>query len=145
MKNGQYTFYVIQQRRRAEGEWLKLESPIKPIPEEERHDWSNCSPEFWGCSLNPHTKNYKPSHIAADKEWCECKVATGNCGWWTLKYAIEALKRVRQDDADGMYDSRDTYGKTEQLVRHEFRIVKIQLTYEYISEPLTVEDVVQAV
>lgn len=146
MKNGQYTFYAVQQRTHSKGGWLKPNSPLQPVPAQEC-EWHCCGNDYWGYSTNPHVgtgNNWIAAHRRADKEWFDCQRATGQHGWFTLKYALAALKRLRKHDSEGHYNYRDTYGKLCQEVRHEFRIVKITLTYQRNIEPLTVDDVVEA-
>jgi hypothetical protein len=140
MKNGQYTFYTVQQRLRARTDWLKPLTPLILVPDQE---WKGCGDGYWGRSVNPHIgrgNNWRPANRAADTEWWNCYQATGIYGWFSLKYAIAALSRCRQHDNEGLYDICDIYGDIEQVQRHEFRIVKIALTYQKTVEPLTVDD-----
>lgn len=145
MKNGQHTFYVIQHRVTAKGGWLKPDSKLVPVKKSD--EWSLCGADYWGRSTNPHIgtgNNWRPANPTADKEFHQCNNDTDCYGWYTLKYAIAALKRCRQHDAEGMYNTMSTYGNLEQEVRHEFRIAKVQITFQKSIEPLTVEDVVAA-
>lgn len=144
MKNGQYTFYAVQQRLQSQSDWLKPDGPLNPVQECEWH----CCGEYWGRSTNPHVgkgNNWHPANRAADTEWWDCQLATGQHGWFSLKYALAALRRCRKHDNEGLYNSRGTYGTVAQSRRHEFRIVKITLIYQKTVEPLTIDDVVEVI
>ena len=148
MINGTYTYYVIQQRQKAKGKWLKLESKLEVIPEEDRGDFGNCGSDYWGRSTNPKIgsgNDRRPKNKIADKQFYECYNATGQYGWWDLKYAVAALDQVTKDDEGGMYNSCDGYGKLCQHIRHEFRVTKVTLVYKREFSAITPDDVLQAI
>lgn len=144
MQDGDYTYYSVQHRRAHESPWLKPDKPLKAVKREEK-DWGTCGGDYWGRSVDPHIgkgndwrSKYKPS---ADDFWA-VRSATGTSGWRSLKFAARALKRLRKDDAEGLYDTRDTYGKLSRAVRHEFRIIKVHTTQE--TKVITVNEIVDA-
>ena len=145
MRNGTHIIFCIQQRQSKKGAWLKLDSELKPVPKKD-NDWSTCGDDYWGRSTNPLKKggNWERKFPDADKQWQDAYNATGTHGWYDVEYAIAALKRIRDDDNNGMYDSIDGYGKRHQVIRHEFRIVKMVLTYHLEVTPATIEDLVES-
>ena len=148
MINGTYTYYVVEQRRKAEGKWLKLDSKIAIIPEKDRGEFSSCGSDYWGRSMNPRIgsgNERRPQNRASDRQFYECYNATGQHGWWDLKYAAAALDRVVKDDEGGMYNSYDGYGKFHQHIRHEFRVTKVTLVYKREFSAITPDDVLQAI
>lgn len=147
MENGQYTFFVIQHREIARSEWAKPEDGIQPIPILSSADWNCCGDDYWGRSTNPHIgtgNRWRPANQRANDEWFQCRSDTGMHGWFTFKYAVAALNRCREHDAKGWYNTFGTYGTLEQVVRHEFRIAKVKMTFEQSIEPLTIEDTIAA-
>lgn len=124
-KEGKHEFYTIQFRTVGKNKWLDLDSSIKPVDYEE---WHYCS---WGQSCDPHIgtgNNWRAKNQKAHRQWHDLSMATGYHGWYDMKYAIAALKRLREDDSNGVYDSFDGYNKRHQRVRHEFRIVKLTIS-----------------
>lgn len=154
MRNGTHVVYCIQYRTFASGEWLKLDSKIKELPEygtvkfpkSAKTQWSVCG-EHWSRSMIPHVgtgDQHRPLNQKAYDQFRDTYRATSYHGWWDAKYAIAALKRIKQDDEKGEYDSRDGYGKLHQRIRHEFRLARLELTYQKKIEPISVDELVEA-
>src|SRR4051794_15643827 len=108
MTDGTFTIFVLQHRTIAKSPWLKPDEPLIPEPDQE---WTFSSNDFFGQKTNWDV-------------WCK----TGKSGWWTVEEAKEQLSHVRFRDKNGDYDSFDTYGKRHQACRHQFRIVKLELS-----------------
>ena len=116
-----FEIYKIQHRRRAEGEWLKVDSPLKEVEQEE---WSFSCWDTFGASFDPWksygVRKYPKISAHVHRLWSK----TGLKGWTKLEYAEAALQRVIKDDNRGKYDS-EHYGRKCQVLRHHFRIVKV--------------------
>ena len=124
MRDGKFTFYTIQHKRIAESPWLKPMEPLLPC---EGKEWVFSSFDYFGASFDLHAgtgNDWNSIDKVASNELHDVWSKTSDHGWWSLKYAIAALKQVRKDDAKGKYDTRDSYGRHEAAVRHRFRIVK---------------------
>ena len=147
MKDGKFTYYTIQCKRVAESPWLKPKEPLVPIKDKE---WAFAS--FDHFSFDPHKwektesggVDWKALCQEASDELHDVWSKTGNHGWWNLKYAIAALKKVRKDDANGKYDTRSTYGEHCAAIRHKFRIVK-QTVYQKTEIIHLHKDVLKAI
>ena len=128
MHDGIHIYYTIQARVTATSPWLK-KNPIKPI--KKKGEWGFSSFDSFGLSMCPHIgagNSWRPKNQKADDECGGVWSMTSSRGWWTLKYAVQALKRLRIDDFKGMYDTCDEYRKGHQSVRHEFRIVRMTVS-----------------
>lgn len=108
MKDGNYTIYVLQCRWAAETPWLKPDEPLVETPDKE---WMFASKDFFG---------YSADHSV----YCQ----TGWSGWWYIDEARRELSTVRNRDEEGDYDCKDNYRKKCRGVRHQFRIVKLELS-----------------
>ena len=118
MKDGRWVYYHMEHRKVAEGP-VREEGPMKPCRD---YAWAWSSWEYFN---NAMTSNQEPPNLEAADVYNK----TGNHGWWTLRYAIQALKRLRNFDKKGRYDSRGFLGnKVIKRVRHEFRIVKMTVS-----------------
>jgi len=149
MINGTFTYYVIQTRTIfSSSKSVVSKCDLRRlIPESKRHEWISCGADAWGRSMNPHVgegNNWRPKYPLADKQWYECKRQTGWNGWFNVNYALSALKRVRKDDDEGMYDAKSSYGKKEGVIRHEFRIVKVVQVYQRDETELTIDDLLES-
>jgi hypothetical protein len=127
MKNGIYTVYCIQSNLISESPWLK---PNDPLVEVKSESWAFCG-ERWCTSLNPYIgckpKDSKASK--ADEQWRSVYENVGLYGWFDIKMAYSAIKRVQKDNDNGVYDSFDGYKHHNQARRYRFRIVKIDQTF----------------
>ena len=132
MDNFDVEYYTIQYRVSAEGPWLKPKT--KPKPLKKKDDWGFAS--FDNFSLNPLLRKQKryvddPYYYkwpAAEQEVNDIWQKSGEKGWYSLKFAVRALKWVREQNALGKNDYFDTYRNKCQSIRHEFRIVKVRYT-----------------
>lgn len=124
MQEGEYQFFVIQHRKTHQSPWLKRE-PLEPVDDE----WHMSSWEFIGHCVDPW-KNDKPIYTESYNEVYDVWRHTGDRGWWTLKLARQAIKRLQKASQEGKLDMLDGYRKHCQSARYEFRIVKINLAYK---------------
>ena len=67
---------------------------------------------------------------------------TGGSGWWTLKYAVLAMRRLSKGSQAGKLNYKDGYNKVTQAVRYEFRIVKISVSKKV--ELISANDLIEA-
>jgi hypothetical protein len=128
MKDGNYIYYTIQHRSVSRSPWLKPEEPLVPATIQQ---WCFSSWDHFGASLDPHTGTGNEWHAvdkAASNEIHTVWSLTGSNGWWTLRFAIAALKQIRKDDSKGKYDCFDSYKNHQQAIRHEFRIMKLTVS-----------------
>lgn len=136
MEPGIYTIFCLQFRTTEKSPWLKPKEKRERV---ERDEWGWCGRDYWGRSTNPHIgtgNDWRPRNKAMSDDAAATFRATDHFGWTKREYANTALKTARKDDDAGMYDSRDTYGHHEQSVRHEFRIVRLEITYNQIVLPV---------
>jgi hypothetical protein len=138
MRDGTFTYYTLQHRRTHTSPWLKPQDKLKSVKDKE---WDFSNWDVFGLTAEPwHGKgnDWRPKFKKAHNETRDCWANTGHSGWWTLKFAVRGLRRVRKADAKGKFDSRSGYGHHEQAVRHEFRLVKI--TVSQTTEGIPEED-----
>jgi len=130
MRDGTFTFYALQHRRTHESSWGKPEGKLKKIKKKDK--WAFSSWDYFGATAEPwygRGNDWRPKHRKSQNETHEVWSNTGGChGWWTFKYAVRALERVRKAGAKGKFDSRDNYDKPMRAVRHEFRLVKVTMS-----------------
>jgi len=132
MTNQFYTFYTFQHRIVAESERLTKEPIVKKT---EPSSWSFSSWDYFGGQINPLKRSGHGYVFAGSRETCDVWSKTNKNGFWTLKYAKQALARLRKADATGAFNVKESYGRDIKSVRREFRIVKV------IYFPLVVEPV----
>lgn len=129
MTDGTYTYYTLQHRQTHESPWLKPDAPLKPVKKPD--DWTFSSFDYFGHVANPWVysgNETKPRFQASNDELHSVRCATGSHGWWTLKYAVQALRRVRKGSEEGKFDHKDSYTKRTQAARYEFRLVKVAVS-----------------
>lgn len=140
MKDGSYIYYKIQHRTTHENEWLKPDSPLKPVTEE--HYWASSSFDWMGFVANPLTKRggYSPRYKKSDEQIRAVYSKTGSRGWWDLKHALKAVQRLQKADSEGKFDHKDTYQNHCQEARHEFRIMKMTVSQK--TEVIGIEEAI---
>jgi hypothetical protein len=115
--------------------------------EQDDEEWVGSCSDFFHKGFTPrHGKGlslrYKNQN-AADQMHDVWALTGAHGGWWFLKYALAAKKRLDKLDAEGEFDSRDhSTGKLQRAVRHEFRVIKIETSQK--TTVVTVDDVVEA-
>lgn len=140
VRDGNHVFYTVQHRLVAKSKHGDRERKLKPCKEQ---DWGfSCFDYFriepWAGSGH----DYKPQFRDSYEETHSVRCATGREGWWTLKFAVQALRRLRKADTAGKHDYRGLYNELTEAARHEFRIVKI--TISHLTEPVSCEDLMEA-
>ena len=123
MKNGKFEYYVIQHKKTHESPWLKTKEPLVKV----RHDWAFSSWEYFGFIAEPWTgsgNDWKPKHKKSHDETYDVWNKTDERGWWTLKFAEKAVRRLEKAQKSGKFDTKGPYGKKHQVCRYKFRIVK---------------------
>lgn len=143
MIDGQYTFFTIQHRKTHESPWLKPDGPLKEV--ENKDDFHLSSFDYFGHVFDPTTSSgneRKHKCVAAHAERVHVRNATGFDGYWTLKYAIGALRRALKGSDEGKFDS-EHQGKKTQACRYDFRIVKYTVSQKV--EVVDMKDVLLAV
>ena len=128
MQDGRYEIYVIQHRTTHQSPWLKPKGKLEPIID---RDWGSCGVDYWGFAMAPHNGNasdFKYKYQKSSDQLFDVRNKTGYPGWFDIKYAIAAVKRLSKLDAKGKFDSFDGYNNHCQAIRHEFRIIRILLS-----------------
>jgi len=142
MQDGTYTFYVLEWRGVAKSPLLNPGGKLSPVEDDEwsYEDFDKVA-EPW---YNWGNTDARPQCPKSDAERQEIEQITrfGWSGWWSLKYAIRALRRVMKADEKGKFDYYDGYGNHEQAVRHEFRVTKMTISQK--TEPVDIKEVVKA-
>ena len=138
MKDGKHEFYVIQHRHVAESKWGSKE-PIKPHKPTE---WCNSNWDYFGKAINPWGKiegKYQHLYFEVDADKDAVWQAVGCKGFFKKNLAMDTLLRLREADDKGEFDSINSYSQHEQSRRHEFRIIKLEITQktEMVAEMLT--------
>ena len=125
MREGTFTYYTLQHRIIQRTPWNKPKEPLKPVKDE----WGCTNWETFGWVIEPWHgtgNNYRPKYRKAHDEIHNVWEKTRRRGWWTFKFAVRGLKRVREADAKGVFDYKEhETSKVVQRVRHEFRLVKV--------------------
>lgn len=124
MKDGTFTYYTFQHRKTHQSPWLEPNEPL--IPVENEWDFSNW--DSFGYVAEPW-KNEAPKFKKSFDETHEVFCSTGNKGWWTLRYAVLGLNRLRKASEEGKFNVTH-YGDVARAVRFEFRLVKITVSKE---------------
>ena len=151
MNDGNFRIFCIQFRVKGKSPWLKPEGKLEPTRDLD-NNWSFCGEHFYKGMYPRKQSNFKnqyaPSALYPDeaKEFDKIRQEMGFEweGWYTIDYAIRAFKRLVALDNAGEYDYKDfTYGTKHQAVRHEYRIVKVQITKKV--QPVDLMDVLDSV
>ena len=121
------SYYTIHYRTTKYSPWLKPEGKIKPI---KKTTWSRAFETF---DLDPRYGNFNPKWPAASQEVDNIWQLCGEKGWRTKRFALRALKRVRELDDLGEYDYREFCGRKTQAVRHEFKMVMVDFRRTIIT------------
>ncbi len=122
MKDGTFTYYTFQHRRTHESPWLKPDEPLAPVDDREWH-FSNW--DSFGYIAEPRESSNENHRDETHEVWA----STGHKGWWTLRYAVLGLNRLRKASETGEFNSRH-YGNVVCAMRFEFRLVKIIVSQE---------------
>lgn len=154
IEDGSYTYYAIQSRVTHLSPWCEPDGPLEHVSKlkdcfgrpylETGGDWSggpsngDCYAEPWEGSGNDYKPKYKESHDEKHDVWAK----TGGTGWWTLNYAVLAMRRLQKASAEGKLNYKDGYNKETQAVRYEFRIIKISVSKKV--EHVSTEDLMNA-
>ena len=67
---------------------------------------------------------WKPKHKKSYDETYDVWSKTDDHGWWSLKFAKKAIKRLDKAQNAGKFDTKGPYGKKHRICRYKFRIVK---------------------
>jgi hypothetical protein len=136
LEEGAFEYFSIEHRRSHLSPWNKPNEPLTPVEDlldsfgkPESTEWDSgvikdLVAEPWIGTGNNYKPKYKFSHDEKHSVWAQ----TGGCGWWTLKYAVLAVRRLRKASKLGKLNYADGYGKVTQAVRYEFRVVKISVS-----------------
>ena len=85
--------------------------------------------------------DYKPIDRAAYNNSDKVHQLTGESGWFDIKFALKALKRLRALDLEGEFDYIDGYSRKTNQCRHEFRIVQVVHRHEVTA--ITLKDLLE--
>ena len=138
MKNGTHIVYVIESRRVAESPHNKPDQPIKPMAkpwEWGRYNTFDAAIVQW--------KDQHPRHKLAFDEWHKAHHDCQVHGFFTLRFAVEALERCKKAQSEGMGHDRHQ-GHLFQRTRYEFRLMRYVTTYKREITPISEEDLVTA-
>ena len=152
ISEGEFTYFTIQMMRTHMSPHNKPEEPLLPISQivdssgrpEESH-WGTISWDNYGSIAEPWAgsgNDYKPIFKTAHDETHDVWSKTGRHGWWTLKYAVLALKRMKKASEDGKMNWKDNCNRVTQAVRHDFRLVKVTVAKKV--ELVSADDLIDA-
>lgn len=131
--NNQTIYYTFQHRVIAKSPWLKCDEPLQLVESE----WSNSSYDSFGFVISPW-KNQAPVYRNVSDELYSVWQKTRSKGFLSFNLAKQSLSRLRAANEEGKFDYKDTYRHKEQVVRFEFRIVKVTHTPDVV-EPVVLK------
>ena|SRR3990167_11524432 len=131
MRDGNYVIFQLQHRKTHETPWLKTEDPLKEIPGYKRHEWGTCGIDHWDRSMRTEDNRDQLHEV-----WS----CTGHAGFFELKEAAKAYKRLVKHSSEEMYDLSDSYGKIHQRCGYEFRIIKVTMSQK--TDVVSIEDLI---
>lgn len=139
MEDGNFVYYTLQHRRTHETTWAKPDGPLEPVD----NDWGFSSFDSFGHVFDPWAqygvKKYQNSSDEIHAVWAN----TGMKGWWSLKYAVAALKALRKASEAGVLDDMEYgSGHLNRRVRYEFQIVKMTVAQK--TEVVSIGDLFDA-
>jgi len=132
-----YTYYTFQHRciqltphNEPDGRMYTVEEALTSEDSEIRrlgkglkdYNWSSPSWNSFGCGLKSDI--CKGNDVRSNPEPYEVWCKIGKEGYWSLKYAKQALSWLRERNENGGMD-RKHQGSVYQRARYEFRIVKV--------------------
>lgn len=137
MKTGKHTYYALQHRKTHESPWNK---PDEPLVETDDKRWSYSSWDHFGHIAEPSIPgNPTESSNEVHTVWAY----TGNHGWYSLVFAVQALKRLKEGSEAGKLDSTDSYNRKTQAQRYEFRLMKVR--QEVAVGEVSQDDLIEAI
>ena len=135
LEDGAYTYYAIQSRVTHLSPHNKPEAPLVSVEKLDdgfgrpySREWHGMVGEYIAEPWEGSGNDYKPKHRKSHDEKHSVWAKTGGSGWWTLKYAVLAMRRLSKGSQAGKLNYKDGYNKVTQAVRYEFRIVKISVS-----------------
>ena len=138
MNNGQFTFYVVQYRLKAQNPWLK-EKPITKI--KKLYEWQDAGQFIERICYLYYIKNeggsvaYNHSDLVEDNK--RFQELTGlsykKDGFIQLQKARKAKSLLKLASEEGQFNYRDGYNKFCQSCRYDFRLVQRTIIY-YLNE-----------
>lgn len=143
MQDGDFVYYTIQHRITHKSPWCMPYGQLKYVPDSK---WCFSCWDKFGRTFEPwHDDNKHHSHKLAEsyKDKGDVFQKTGENGWFNLKHAVLGLKRARDANLTGKFDSFDSYGKRCQAVRYEFRIVKMTVSQK--TEVISNDDLINII
>ena len=126
IQRNSFVYYTIQQRTTSESPWLELDKPLKKVTKD--NNWHNSNLGWLDKWDGQSIKNKVESDEKYDV-WCK----THGTGYWSFKYTKLGMEQLQKMDRQVKFNYCDGYGKVHQIVRHEFRIVKIIHTPDEIE------------
>ena len=136
---GTYDFYTIEFRTAFKGDPGAKE--LKDV-RDESYDWRSVGEHFlaevmpWvGKGNNRHPRNQRDHD-----EMYTIYRACSYFGWPKLSVAMEYYERLLKADAEGAFDYRGTYGDLSNKVRHDFRVVKVVISFSEEVTPITLPE-----
>ena len=133
MQQGSNIYYRLQHKLIAKTEHNDPNGPL--IPQE--NDWAFSCHDYFGRIAEPWAgtgNDYKPMFRDSHDETHDVWSRTGQHGWWTLDYALAALSRLIIENDKHAFINKGPYGETVNRCKYKFRIVKVELSYNY--EPI---------
>jgi len=154
MREGTYTFYIIEQKIIAETAHGDVDGSM--IPFNDDNQFAGWHPmcrnnilhiaEPW---VGSHARNRTPRRPLSPKseaETAEIAQITSFAwhGWWTLKYAIRGLRRILKAYDEGKFHYRSNPYDDDITTRLqlEFRVSKVTLSKKI--EPVDINEVVKS-
>ena len=146
MREGTYTFYIIEERIVAETKNGQPDGPMFPYDGEDRFGNFHYAPhEHVAEPGNHHGKPISPKSKAEMDEIAQISYFAWH-GWWTLKYAIRGLRRVLEAYEQGAFHYRsDSYHRDKITTRLELEFRLSKITVSKKIEPVDIKEVVKAI
>lgn len=143
MNEGTFTYFTLQHRLTHQTEHCKPHGTLKPLKNQK---WSYSSWDSFGCFAEPWAgsgNNWKPQFKESSDETHDCWSKTGAHGWWTMKYGVMAVLRLRKASEEGKLNYKDGYNNETRGCRYDFKIVKVTVSKKV--EEVSVYDIMENV
>lgn len=131
VSEGSYVYFAIQSRVTHLSPHNKPDGILSPVCDVEdgfgrpyKSEWGGMVGEY----IAEPWKNNKPIYKDSCDEKHDVWSKTGGMGWWQLRFAVNAMRRLVSGSDAGLLNYRDSYNRVTRAVRYEFRIVKVAVS-----------------
>lgn len=135
LSEGTFTYFTIQSKvthlsphNEPDAGLIPAKDVIDGFGKPYKSKWGGMIHEYIAEPWDGSGNDYKPKYKASSDEKHDVWAKTGGCGWWSLKYAVAAMRRLQKASENGDLNYKDSYNKVYRAVRYEFRVIKINVS-----------------